>query len=259
MRDSLQTTAITSKKDWKKELQRSSNLAFFAAAKKHLPRGYSFLGAIGLVGGNSWPACALQAAQSVLRWDRRPSYWSHCFLICREATKIEETRLWECTLEPYALSDLLPEHNAVTSRTLDAYADPGSYPNVALVAFKLGDKEVKALIARAKKPNIDRLRFPLWDLAGRWIAYLWGGAAVNPLTEGFRMPSAGYVEMAYEAAGIDLTPGSSERNSSPEHIWQTAKWWYKPFEDFGKPLYLQYCLREPHPRPADARKPWLEA
>ncbi len=259
MRHSLRTEEANQRKAWPRDAFPSGNLEFFAAARKQLPRKHSFLGAIGLVGGSSLVSSTLENAQAVLRWDHRPSHWSHCFLLSKEAEKIENTRLWECSLEPDSLGDLRPERNAVVVRKLDAYADAQRFPNVGLISFQLTSKDVEALLERAREPNVDRLRFPLWDLAGRWISYVWGGGAVaNPLSEGLRMPAAGYVEMAYEAAGIDLTPGASERNSSPEHLWQTAKWWTAPFEDLGKPLFLQFCIREDVPQVSRAVKPRLE-
>ena len=36
-----------------------------------------------------------------------------------------------------------------------------------------------------------------------------------------------FVEMAYEAIGLDLVPSASERNSAPEHLWNTAVWWHQ--------------------------------
>jgi hypothetical protein len=49
--------------------------------------------------------------------------------------------------------------------------------------------------------------------------------------------------MAYEAVGIDLTSGASERNSSLEHLWDTALWWWKPYEDTGHPIQVHAVIR----------------
>jgi hypothetical protein len=50
--------------------------------------------------------------------------------------------------------------------------------------------------------------------------------------------------MANEAVGIDLTPGASERNSSPEHLWNTALWRWKPYEDTGHSIQIHAVIRQ---------------
>jgi hypothetical protein len=143
------------------------------------------------------------------------------------------------------MSELVPERNGVTAQTLDLYQDPAKFPNVGLISFRLTNQDRERLLDRAADPNIDRLRFNLWDLLRRWLSYAWvAGQDHNPLADGTRMPSAAYVEMAYESIGIDLTPGASERNSSPEHFWQTALWWWEPFQKLKKTLRIDFCTRE---------------
>jgi hypothetical protein len=226
-------------KDW-------DNLAFFGTVKTRLQADRRpWPGAIGMVGGTSLPAHRLRQAQAVLRWDLRPSYWSHCFLIAGEAPAIDATPVWECTLEPAAPEGLVPERSGVTVATLGRYRDAAHYPNVAVISFALAPSEVDRLLERARDPNIERIRFNLWALLGRWLPYAFGmDQGPNPLAEGVRLPAAGYAEMAYEAVAIDLTPGAAERNSSPEHFWQTALWWWKPFEELGKGLRIDHGVRE---------------
>lgn len=245
MRHSLIEKRNPEFKDWSKEMPTGDNIAFLETVKRSLPKGYSWLAAIGMVGGKSLASYALRHAQAVLRWDRRPSYWSHCFLIAQEKKVLRETTVWECTIEPRTPVDVSPERNGVIAQDLGSYQDHEQYPNVAVISFRLTAKEVDRLLERARDANIDRLRFNLWELLGRWQSYVWGiGQALNPLAEGVRMPAAAYVEMAYEAVGIDLTPGASERNSSPEHFWQTALWWWQAFEKLKKPLRIDHCVRE---------------
>ncbi|MEK7203904.1 MAG: hypothetical protein AAB254_00195, partial [candidate division NC10 bacterium] len=75
--------------------------------------------------------------------------------------------------------------------------------------------------------------------------YLWSqGARPNPLREGVQIFSAAYVEMAFEAINLDLTPGASERNSAPEHIWNAAAWWHEAFAREGHPIGGYYVLRD---------------
>jgi hypothetical protein len=50
--------------------------------------------------------------------------------------------------------------------------------------------------------------------------------------------------MANEVVGIDLTSWASERNSSPEHLWITALWWWKQYEDTGHLIQVHAVIRQ---------------
>ena len=57
--------------------------------------------------------------------------------------------------------------------------------------------------------------------------------------------------MAFEAIGLDLVPGASERNSAPEHIWNAAVWWFQQGgierDDTENAFEMQgsYVIRDP--------------
>ena len=70
--------------DWSKWAAGRTNSEFFTAAFKGLQKfkvGNQGLMCIGLIGSRDIPGVALRRAQSILRWDRRPSHWSHAFLV----------------------------------------------------------------------------------------------------------------------------------------------------------------------------------
>jgi hypothetical protein len=50
--------------------------------------------------------------------------------------------------------------------------------------------------------------------------------------------------MAFEALALDLTPGASERNSSPEHIWTGAVWHESFKEAQGRAISGSYVIRD---------------
>lgn len=59
-----------------------------------------------------------------------------------------------------------------------------------------------------------------------WLAFVWGaGREGNPLLRGHGIPSAAVIESLLGASGYDVCPGLDSSASSPEAIWQTAKWW----------------------------------
>jgi len=77
--------------DWTDTHAAGGNATFFADAIADLSE-HDGLGLIGLVGSSDLPGVALRRAQSILRWDRRPSLWSHAFL-CVGGGAIREVAL----------------------------------------------------------------------------------------------------------------------------------------------------------------------
>jgi hypothetical protein len=76
-------------------------------------------------------------------------------------------------------------------------------------------------------PNRDRLRYRLWEWLGVWANYTYAPAATaNPIATGIPLPAAALCEYAYEAAGLDLTPGATAPNACPELLWTTLLYWY---------------------------------
>lgn len=249
MRKSTATEHSNQLGDWSKWAAKKSNRQFFTTAIETMHKfnvGNRGLMTIGLVGARDIPGVVLRRAQSILRWDQRPSHWSHAFLIGRTwkgKGDINKLPIYEIPLFSRNSGFPRPENNGVTpNSTLGLYSDANIDANVALICvvareFKkkkrcsvtnLSNKDVKAIVERAKDYNYDRLRYDFWNSLSVWHRYLWSeGEGRNPLREGFPICASSYVEMAFEAIGLDLVPSTSERNSAPEHIWNAARWWYQ--------------------------------
>ncbi|MGH2572156.1 MAG: hypothetical protein ACRDGU_01480 [Actinomycetota bacterium] len=251
MRDSGARDQNTQVEEWEATRFPQDNLPFFVDALRGLEErrfGNEGLAVMGFLGQRDIPGVTLRQAQAILRWDRRPSLWSHVFLIREPANlaDIGTTPILEVPMYPRTGVFPRPERNAVSEGTLAQYRNPSIDANVALVSVSMTDEQARAVRDRALEYNVDRLRYDLWDTLGVWQAFLWSsGQAPNPLRAGFPIASSAYVEMAFEAIGLDLTPGASERNSSPEHIWTAAKWWHHAFaEAEQRGLAGFYVLRD---------------
>lgn len=171
-----------------------------------------------LLGGTSLVDFRVRFAQSQLRSDLTPSYWSVCGLI-RDDGSLR-------TL-PYAVTDVadVPRTNGVRTLSIDAFDDAAQWPNIAVVRFadNMAVVETHADLVSERRTIVD---LPALLLA--WLAYAWAtDAAVNPLEVGRGMPSAAFVEAAHSLAGIELTPGLASTGSCPEAIWQAVKWWHE--------------------------------
>jgi hypothetical protein len=225
--------------DWTDTHAAGDNATFFKDAIAELSE-HDGLGLIGLVGSSDLPGVALRRAQSILRWDRRPSLWSHAFLL----TGANELR--EVALHSRAGHFPEPADNAITAATLEHYGDKRRDPNLALLSVRLTADEAKAVTARATEtPNLERLRYDLFETLGFWQAYLWTRGTPNPLEQGVPNHSSALIEYCFEEIQLDLTPGANDRNSAPEHLWNGARWWSDAFGEFDRPIEGRYLLRDP--------------
>lgn len=79
--------------DWTDRYRDRDNLTFFAdalAASATAGRGNGGLAVIGLLGQRDLPGVTMRWAQSALRWDLRPSLWSHAFLLAEPASGTQQ-------------------------------------------------------------------------------------------------------------------------------------------------------------------------
>lgn len=238
-------------KEWKSYAHKD-NLEFFADALKALDKegvGNGGRMVIGLVGSRDMPGVTLRQAQSILRWDLRPSLWSEAFVIADRikpgAKNLAAAPTLAASLHPRIADFPKPENNGVSEVPLGLYANPRLDANVALLAVNMSDEEADLVVKRAHDPNLDRVRFNLWETLGVWQCYLWSfGQRPNPLRESYPIASSFFIEYCFEGIQLDLSPGASERNSAPEHIWNGAKWWQQTLESVNRNITGYYVLRD---------------
>lgn len=214
--------------------------------------GRSARNAICLVGQRDLPGVVLRRAQAILRWDLRPSLWSHAFVIADDVELTPEgvaaAPIREVALHSRRGLFPDPSDNAVTPGRLGDYDDPLIDANIAVLAVEMNEEEAAKVGERVREdPNLDRLRYDLWATLGVWQSYFWSaGAAENPLRQSIPMFSSAFVEYCYEAIQFDLAPAASDRNSAPEHIWNGARWWHEELGEVGRPIHGRYLLRDKH-------------
>jgi hypothetical protein len=180
-----------------------------------------------MVGGTGPASFRLRVAQSHIRHDLEPSYWSHVMMLGKQSKNPGSTTVYEISLEASTFGFPPPENGVQTGR-LSQYRDPKMYPNIAILAVPIPQKEVMEALDRFK---MQRAVLDAVDLIVRWLSYVWGvSRGGNPILEGQGIPSAAMLEIVFGATGYDLTPGLESRSSCPEAIWQAAKWWHKYYE-----------------------------
>ncbi|GAB3309614.1 hypothetical protein [Hymenobacter tenuis] len=182
-----------------------------------------------LVGGTQIDDFRVRVAQSHLRDDLTPSYWSHVALIEGGKTIEAETSLAEISLRPHLGFGFPPPSNGVQTGFLGTYQDARLYPNVALITVPVKQDVVAAALEKFQK---QRSTLDTIELLLNWLAFVWGvGRTGNPLLAGSGLPSSAMIEVVMGAAGYDITPGLESRASCPEAIWQAAKWWHQYYQD----------------------------
>ena len=214
-----------------------------AEARKLAGKG-SVDGTLLLVGGCDLTHVRLRVAQSHVRGDMAPSFWSHVGILCEEDSGLV---LYEASLDPPAGFQEMPKTNGVQRGSAARYEDEAVFPNLALLRFPVarpeGGQRGRAAASEPKASRIARGIKSVCDQRGvldipslvlPWLGFVWGaGMPTNPLVAGTGIPGAVFAEAAFAAIGVELTPGLSTRSSCPEAIWQAARWWYPFYADRG--------------------------
>ncbi|MGY2440431.1 hypothetical protein [Pseudomonas sp. SDO52101_S400] len=186
---------------------------------------------IALFGADDIMAFRLRVAQSHLRNDLLPSYWSDAALI-----KVDEkdpallTAIHVPLFQPEN-AEFATKRNGVIEQSLRHFTNAERWQNVCVIALPVAQATVLELVEHFKtsRSPVDSLDYLL-----RWLAFAWGaGRTSNPIHEGIGLPSATMLEVVYNNAQFDLTPGLESRASCPEYLWIMAKYWYTYYEQVG--------------------------
>ena len=184
-----------------------------------LPQGMVGPGTVLLVGGASVVDFRLRVAQSHLRHDLLPSFWSIVGVMSAR------DRLLTVPLDEQLAPADVPSRNAIHDCPLAAYDDPLQYPNIAVVNFA---SQGEAVVDNVRRLSHQRSAIDLPHLLVAWLGFVWGAAAVsNPLVQSIGIPGAALTETAFGMSGIELTPGIASGASCPEAVWQSAIWWHE--------------------------------
>lgn len=205
-------------------------------------------GAIVLLGGVGITDFRVRVAQSQVRQDLLPSFWSHVLLLNREEKGDWST--WEVSLNPCTGFGEPGRANGVQEGRLSAYDDPAKFPNISVFQLPFEALTDEGIAEAVRSFSLQRALVDMPGLVVEWLGYSWGVLdKPNPLIRGLGIPSAVFAETVFGILGVDLTPGLSSQSSCPEVIWQSAKWWHDFYKseaavttDAAKGFY---CLDQP--------------
>ena len=232
-----------------------TNLAWLARLRT-ADKTFAKPGDVVLLGGSSLSDFRLRVAQSHMRDDLTPSYWSLVGVLD------DGDRLLTAPLWPLLTPDVVPITNGITSLALSEFDDPVLWPNIAIVRFPGARLPPVTCVDDLRK---QRSMIDIPALVLHWLAFVWGaGSAPNPLVNGSGIPSAVMTEAAFALAEVELTPGLAAASSCPEAIYQSAKWWHSFYEQaaggrrrkVNRPIG-QYVTRETMPTYHEPKRPDL--
>ena len=199
-----------------------------------------------LLGGRSTIDFQVRVAQRRMRSDLLPSFWSDAMILAPDGT-VYGARLHD-------LNDVssVARENGIGEYQLADFTSTKAYPNFALISFYEDELDLGPGVEMAKQT---RSSLDLPGLLVKWLGYLWGVEGYdNPVTQNIGVPSAALVETVCADAGLDVTPGLANQASTPEAIWQAAKWWqdyYKEADDQSQVRTCQprgaYAIRDENP------------
>ncbi len=233
-----------------------TNLAWVARTRA-ADKTFAAPGDVVLLGGANLADFRLRVAQSHIRDDLTPSYWSQVGVL-DAGDRVLTAPLW-----PLLRPEIVPITNGIRSLPLSGFDDPTRWPNIAIVRFPGARRPPVACVGDLRK---QRTMIDIPALVLHWLAFVWGaGSAPNPLVNGSGIPSAVMTEAAFGLAEVELTPGLAAASSCPEAIYQSAKWWHDFYElaaggrrrKANRPIG-QYLIRATTPGYGEPERPDLD-
>jgi len=186
-------------------------------------------GIIGLVGAKDTIGLAIREAQRVVTMDKKPSLWSHCFLM-GESRLDRRGPKGSASKSPYIFeSDLKvnlfkPQlRNGAQENWIGKWCKE-QVEHAAVIDFGLSEQERENILATALQLVDEQVLYPIQELLGTWWAIIMGKQwKPNPLDDPHAMYCSAFVRHCYKEAGRDfLGRKISISNTTPEHIAQAG-------------------------------------
>jgi hypothetical protein len=180
-----------------------------------------------LAGAKDVMAFRLRVAQSHLRRDMLPSYWSDCALLKIEGDTLSVTgmdaSLFNLPLLQPAAASYAPKRNGLIEIPLKKLQTQKDIPNLALLAIPVAQAKI---LTALQEYQTARVSYDAVENILPWLAFVWGaGNAGNPLMQGIGFPSAMMLNQVFGSQGFDLAPGVNQGLSSPESFWSGVNHW----------------------------------
>lgn len=175
-------------------------------------------GCIGLCGGITKVDIAIRRAQRHVHAERRWSDWSHAFLF--EGKRLDGQHwVLESDIQIHRKNIQL----GAQENRVEKYFDEKMFPSLAILDFGLSEKQIATLLVEGLNLVANRERYSIRELIGTLIALRKPElrAQENLLARERSVYCSAFVKQLFHQAGIDLVPGVTGKNTTPEDIAQT--------------------------------------
>ncbi|MFO1514237.1 MAG: hypothetical protein U1F83_15215 [Verrucomicrobiota bacterium] len=176
-------------------------------------------GCVGLSGGVSLVDKAICRAERHLDPRHRWGVWSHAFVFQGQRA---DGHHWviESDLQ------IIRKHIqlGVQENRVGKYFDEILYTNLAVLDFGLTDEQVRTVLAEGLEMVASHTRYSLRELVGALIALKQPELRrdENVLARECSLFCSSFVQRLFRRAGLDLSPGVDDKNTTPEDISRTS-------------------------------------
>ena len=180
---------------------------------------YAHPGRVGLSGGITLIDKAIARAERHIDAERKWSLWSHAFLF---QGRRHDGHHW--VIE----SDLQVNRKhirlGVQENRIAKYFDEELYTTLAVLDFHLPGEQATVLLREGLELVANRARYSLRELVGTLIALRHPELRTkeNVLAREQSLYCSAFVTHLFRKADIELTPGTHEKNTTPEDISRTS-------------------------------------
>ena len=176
---------------------------------------YAEPGRIGLCGGTTRIDLAIRVAQRHLHAENRWSDWSHAFLF--EGRRVDGQH-WVMESDIQILHKNI-QLGAQENRA-DKYYSEKMFPALAVLDFGLNETQVATLMREGLELVAGRERYSVRELIGTLLVLKKPElrAQENRLARDRSVYCSAFVKRLYAAAGLDIVPGVSEKNTAPHDV-----------------------------------------
>lgn len=182
-----------------------------------------------LLGGKDTSAFRLRFAQSPIRRDLLPSYWSDAMLPDVPHRRLDHATLISLPLLQPESKAFAPTRNGLITEPIKKLPALTRCPNIALLALPIARKDIMTAV------NIYRNSRQAYDAVRNilpWLAFVWGsGEAENPLQKQIGLPAAVMINQIFSTQGFDLAPGVNSQMATPEAFWSAASYWQEFYQE----------------------------
>jgi len=186
-------------------------------------------GLIAVVGTNDAIGLAIREAQKEITTDKKPSLWSHCFILGEmrfdlngtNNTKMKSPYIFESDLHVNLFEPQV--RNGAQENWIGKWCSD-EVENAALIDFQISADKTDTVLATALQLVDEQVLYSIKDLIGTWLAVTtlkqW---LPNPLHDEHAMYCSAFVRWCYQQSEVDFIDNAIDVfNTTPEDVAQAG-------------------------------------